>query len=104
MHFLTRIFRLPRPMQYDYKPRFYRPESEWVQQIRQRYTPADDTQKNIEQRIRMHFQSRFSAYAQTRRRLRRQSNIRVLVIALILLIAAVILIGQYLDKLIDWLE
>lgn len=91
-------------MQYDYKPRFYRPESEWVHQIQQRYSPSDDPQKNIEQRIRMHFQSRFHSYAHTRRRLRRQANIRVFLIALFLFIAAAILIGQYLDKLIDWLE
>lgn len=98
------LFRIPAHQKFDYKPRYWNPEKERVEELRERIRSIQSEDvEGTKARITSKLRSRYASDPRLRSRLTRQSNIRVIVIIAILVVLCYFLYTSNLDKIISLL-
>jgi uncharacterized membrane protein (DUF106 family) len=97
----------PKPVGFDYKPRFYDPKKEEFQErLRKAHELAGDDPEALKARIRRNLQrkSSYLANSQLRQRQVMKSNLRLLVIIIVLIALTFAVIEIYLPRILQILE
>jgi len=101
---LFSFFKAPKHQQFSYKPRFYDPQKERIQQILQSAKGGSDKAELAKSRISGTFQRRAGGYGSTRSQSSKRSNLLLLGIIVLLFALSYILLTVYLPRFIHQIE
>ncbi|MCP3930262.1 MAG: hypothetical protein GY705_14305 [Bacteroidetes bacterium] len=103
---LLKFFKTPRHQQYEYKPRFWDPKKEELEERLKRIEAVKNNDPEaIKKRIAGGFRKGYSPDAsQNRRRLTKRSNYILLGVILILLLLTYMFITVYLPRIVQVIE
>ncbi|MBK8052744.1 MAG: hypothetical protein IPK35_05570 [Saprospiraceae bacterium] len=94
-----------KPKSFDYKPRYYDEAKEELQERIKKYSPAEDSElsvENMKNRVKSGLRMKSYGDQNTRAKAERQSNIRLLLIIGVLLLAIYVIMSS--NKIVTLLE
>ncbi len=101
---IFKFTKVPKPRSFDYKPRFYDPEKE---ELENRFSRAERIRRGgvegAKTRLKGSFRRNFSAESAGRREQMRRSNYRLFMIIAVLLLLTYFLLNSNLPGLMKWL-